>query len=110
MLHHWQHTDAPFETNLNLNLVLFAPIYNRFQLAGMARASEVTDERSSVIVQQTEVCNYGQVRYNLASALGSGKGYDLTTDFKNAVKNLPSTYSKSEYTEFLDNWGTVSRI
>ena len=74
----------------------------------MQRASEKTEKTQSVIVQDTEICNYGQVRYNLASALRKKKGYALTESFKDAVKNLPTRYSKDKYTKFLDTWGTVS--
>ena len=74
----------------------------------MQRASEATEKKKSVVVQKTEICNYGQARYNLANALTGVEGYTLTDNFKNAVKLLPSTYSVVEYTQFLDDWGTVS--
>ena len=74
----------------------------------MKKASENTENTRSVIVQKTEVCQLGEVSYNLASALIGADGYDLTDEFKNAIRLLPSTYSAAEYTRFLDNWGTVS--
>ena len=74
----------------------------------MQQAQETTEMRSSVVVQKTEICNRGQARYELANALSGVSGYDLTDDFKNAIRLLPSTYSASEYTQFLDDWGTVS--
>lgn len=74
----------------------------------MKKASETTEKRKSVIVQNTEICQLGEVSYNLASALIGDAGYDLTDEFKNAIRLLPSTYSAEDYTRFLDNWGTVS--
>ena len=82
--------------------------YCYFLLAGMEKASETTEKKRSVVVQKTKICNYGQARYELANALSNVNGYDLTEDFKNAIRLLPSTYSASEYTQFLDDWGTVS--
>lgn len=75
----------------------------------MQRARETTEQKKSVVVQKTKICNYGQVRYSLANARSGVPGYKLTDEFKNAIKLLPSTYSATKYTEFLDNWGTVSR-
>lgn len=74
----------------------------------MQQASEETERKSSVIVQKTKICNYGEARYKLASALNGVNGYDLADDFKNAVRLLPLTYSMDDYIEFLDDWGTVS--
>ena len=74
----------------------------------MQQASEETVKKSSVIVQKTRICTYGETRYKLASALSGANGFDLDNDFKNAVRLLPSTYSVNDYTEFLDDWGTVS--
>ena len=82
--------------------------YRYFVLAGMEQASETTEKKRSVVVQKTKICNYGQARYEMANALSGVDGYDLTEDFKNAIRLLPSTYSASEYTQFLDDWGTVS--
>lgn len=77
-------------------------------MIGMKKASETTEKSESVIVQGTEICQLGEVSYNLASALIGAPGYDLEDEFKNAIRLLPSTYSEAEYTRFLDNWGTVS--
>ena len=82
--------------------------FSNCQLIGMKKASENTENTRSVIVQNTEVCQLGEVSYNLASALIGADGYDLTDEFKNAIRLLPSQYSAAEYTRFLDNWGTVS--
>ena len=87
-------------------LVYFLP------LAGMQKAGEETERKSSVIVQKTKICNHGEARYKLASTLNGVSGYDLADDFKNAVRLLLSIYSVDDYryTEFLDVWGTVSAI
>ena len=76
----------------------------------MQHASEETVKKSSVIVQKTRICTYGETSYKLASALNgaNGPGFDLGDDFKNAVRLLPLTYSVNDYTEFLDDWRTVS--
>ncbi len=69
----------------------------------MQRAKASTKASRSVIVQTTQICNYAQTRYKLANALSGTQGYELETDFKNAVRLLPSTYSASKYTQFLDS-------
>ena len=64
---------------------------------------------NKVVVQATSICNYGQARYKLSNALSGVSGYNLTEDFMNAVRLLPSTYSSVAYTRFIDDWGTVSQ-
>lgn len=78
--------------------------------AAMSQAHERTQNRQSIVVQTNKICNYGQARYHLASALSGASGYSLHEDFKHAVRLLPSTYSASEYMQFLDDWGTVSQF
>ncbi|XP_064404273.1 uncharacterized protein LOC135349653 isoform X2 [Halichondria panicea] len=103
---------ASYRKELSLN-VEAAASYNgllfsaRFALSsGMQRAQASTTTSHSVIVQETKNCNYAQTRYKLANALSGAHGYELTENFKNAIRLLPSTYSAREYTQFLDNWGT----
>ena len=43
----------------------------------------------------------------MASALNSVDGYELTDDFRNAIKLLTSSYSVADYAQFLDDWGSV---
>lgn len=74
----------------------------------MKQASDVTKKSHSVIVQVTKTCNFAQARYKLPSALSGRSGFKLTDDFKAAVNHLPTTYSARAYTQFLNNWGTVS--
>ena len=74
----------------------------------MTEMQERTESQSSVVVQKTRICNYGQARYKIENALNNVNGYDLTEEFKSAVRLLPSTYSEDSYMLFLDNWGTVS--
>ena len=76
----------------------------------MTRARETTENQRSVVVQKTRICNYGQARYKLASALSGASGYSLTEEFKNAIRLLPSTYTEQNYMRFLDDWGTVSLL
>ena len=75
----------------------------------MSQMRQKTENETSVVVQKTNICNYGEARYKLANALNT-PGYDLTTDFKNAVGQLSSTYSINDYAQFLDDWGTVSNL
>lgn len=82
-------------------------LISTFVLAGMEQATETTEKKRSVVVQKTKICNYGQARYELANALTGVAGYELTEDFKNAIRLLPSAYSVNQYTRFLDDWGTV---
>lgn len=76
----------------------------------MDQARETTENRRSVVIQKTKICNYGQARYKIENALNNHSGYDLTAEFKSAVRLLPSTYSVNDYVRFLDDWGTVSQI
>ncbi len=76
----------------------------------MKKAETTTKNTRSVIVQSTKNCNYAQARYKLANALVGATGYGLTKNFENEISLLPVTYSASKYTQFLDNWGTVSLI
>ena len=70
---------------------------------------ERTENKQSVVVQKTRICNYGQARYKLTNALQGDNGYALTREFKNAIRILPTTYSVNAYKDFLDDWGTVSQ-
>ena len=76
----------------------------------MDRMRETTENRRSVVIQKTRICNYGEARYKIENALNNHNGYDLTTEFKSAVRLLPSNYSVNDYVRFLDDWGTVSQI
>ena len=76
----------------------------------MQKAKAETELNKEVVMQHNKICNYGSVRYLLANALNGVKGFELSDNFKYAVKLLPSGYSESEYTRFLDNWGTVRSI
>ena len=69
-----------------------------------------TENERSVVIQDTTICNYGEVRYKTANALNNTPGYDLTSEFMNAVRPLPSAYSEAHYMQFLDDWGTVSKL
>lgn len=71
---------------------------------------EKTRSSRSVVVQKMKIDNYGEFRYKMANALVNTTGYDLTTEFQNAVTLLPLDYSISEYAQFLDDWGTVSNL
>ncbi len=76
----------------------------------MSEMRQETEEKKSVVVQKTKTCEYGIVRYKLADALTNTPGYNLTTNFKNAVQLLPLDYSIDDYANFLDGWGTVSNL
>ena len=94
------------------SLIVFSTNLGNFRVlinfAGMKEAQESTEKKKKVVVQKTKICNHGQARYKLASALSGTAGYDLTDEFKSAIGLLPSQYSAREYTRFLDSWGTVS--
>ena len=78
--------------------------------AAMMGICERTENKQSVVVQKTRICNYGQVHYKLPNALQGDNGYALTREFKNAIRILPTTYSVNAYKDFLDDWGTEVRI
>ena len=77
----------------------------------MSEMRQETEKKKSVVVQKTKICEYGIARYKLADAKNNTPGYDLTTNFQNAVQQeLPLDYSIDDYALFLDNWGTVSNL
>ena len=76
--------------------------------AAMKEVRDIAENQQTVIVQKTNTCSYGEVRYKLASALNGVSDYRLSDDFKYAIRELPSHYSVNEYMQFLDDWGTVS--
>ena len=80
-----------------------------FVYAAMTRMREKTENQRSVVIQKTSICNYGEARYKLANAWNNTPGYNLTLEFKNAISQLPSSYSVNSYVQFLDDWGTVSQ-
>ena len=79
-------------------------------MIGMQRVEQTTKNTKNIVVQSTKICNYGRVSYNLDNAKQGVSGYTLTETFKNAVRNLPSSYDAVEYTQFIDSWGTVSQL
>ena len=96
------------ETNMHAESLLFMTCdcscsHHYFCHAAMRQAREMTENRRSVVVQKTRICNYGQARYKLTNALSGASGYSLTENFKNAVRLLPSTYSANKYMGFLDD-------
>ena len=74
----------------------------------MIEMRENTENLESVVIENTRICNFGQARYKIENALNNVNGYDLTEEFKSAVRILPSSYSVNTYERFLDDWGTVS--
>ena len=70
----------------------------------MQEAKEKTENSRKGVVQKTRIRNYGQIRYKLASALRGTSGYDLTEDFKHAVR---STSTVSVFCKILHK---VSRL
>ena len=75
----------------------------------MTQMRTKTESDRSVVIQKINICNYGEARYKLANAWNNTPDYDLTLEFKNAVRQLPLTYSVHSYQQFLDDWGTVSK-
>ena len=71
-----------------------------------------TKDSRQVIIQETEICNLGGVRYKDELIVGSDNSYILSEGFKNAVKKLRDNYNDqdahSEYFKFIESWGTVS--
>ena len=74
----------------------------------MTSVQETTKNERRVTIQKSNICNYGRARYRLANAVQGESGYTLSENFKNAIRSLPSSYSATEYTQFIDDWGTVS--
>ena len=68
-----------------------------------------TDIQQKIVVQTNTVCNMGTVRYRVSNALVGENRYTLSDEFKNAIRLLPLTYDAVKYTQFLNDWGTVSQ-
>ena len=69
-----------------------------------------TEKEKSVVIEKVKISKYGIADYKLANALNNTPGYGLTSEFKNAVGQLPSNYSIADYADFFDKWGTVSNL
>ena len=74
----------------------------------MAKAEENTQKQKRVIIQKSQICNYGRARYLFENAVAGVEGYKLSESFKSAIMNLPDNYDQQSYTQFIENWGTVS--
>ena len=75
----------------------------------MTRVHEEIENQEKVLMQKSSICNYGTVRYKIDDALLGDPGYTLTTNFKNKIRSLPTTYSEDDYMDVFEAWGTVSR-
>ena len=88
--------------------LLYYDLACNFSIIAMSEMRESTEHLRSVVIEKTKICNYGQARYKIENALNNVNGYDLTEEFKSAVRLLPLSYSVNTYERFLDDWGTVS--
>ena len=66
-----------------------------------------TKDKKRIIIQKSEICNYGTVRYLYENAAAREPGYTLSKGFKNSVSLLPLHYNKANYMQFIEHWGTV---
>jgi hypothetical protein len=79
----------------------------------MKKAEEKTKNDGKVIIQETEICNLGSVRYKDELIADKMDPYLFSQGFKYAVRNLPQSFSryseddKTAYMNFIENWGTV---
>ena len=80
----------------------------------MKKAEEKTKNRKHVVIQETKICNLGSVRYKDELITDNVDPYLLSQGFKYAVQNLPqsfsSKYEQTAYMNFIENWGTVSKL
>ena len=84
-----------------------ASVYGfRFGLSGaLKKANKETAEKKQVFVDQKMICNYGSVQY----LKDARRIHQLSKEFIDDVKELPTTYDVPAYMSFLRKWGTVSR-
>ena len=78
----------------------------------MKKVGEKTTNDKKVIIQETEICNLGSVRYKDELISNKMDPYLFSQGFKYAVRNLPQSFSseseQTAYMNFIENWGTVS--
>ena len=76
----------------------------------MARAEAKTKISKRIVIQKTKICNYGRARYLYENGVAGEPGYDLSRGFINSVEyQLPTTYKKKSYMQFIEKWGTVKK-
>ena len=77
----------------------------------MKKVEEKTKDDKKVIIQETEICNLGSVRYKDELISDKMDPYLFSQGFKYAVRNLPQSFSSKDeqtsYMKFIENWGTV---
>ena len=80
--------------------------YFEHEIVGYSTAKAKTSSRREVMMDKEVICNVGRARYLLDTALNNH--YSIANDFYYAVKNLPRSYVKRKYMNFIEQWGTVS--
>ena len=78
----------------------------------MQEVEKRTKDSGEVIIQKTEICNLGSVRYKDELIVHNNMHpYILSEGFKNAVMDLPDQYNnraaETAYLKFIERWGTV---
>ena len=77
----------------------------------MKKVGEKTTNDKKLIIQETEICNLGSVRYKDELISDKMDPYLFSQGFKYAVRNLPQSFSSKDeqtaYMKFIENWGTV---
>ena len=77
----------------------------------MKEVEKKTKNDKKVIIQETEICNLGSIRYKEELISDKMDPYLFSQGFKYAIRNLPQSFnSKDEqtaYMKFIENWGTV---
>lgn len=69
-------------------------------------AVKIETEVLHYVIQDTStMCTYGTARYQMS--LANSNYYELSEEFMTEVCQLPVTYNKTKYKEFIDDWGTV---
>ena len=80
----------------------------------MKKVEEKTKDDKKVIIQETEICNLGSVRYKDELISDKMDPYLFSQGFKYAVRNLPQGFDSEDertaYMNFIENWGTVGYI
>ena len=77
----------------------------------MEEVEKKTKDSGQVMIQETKICNLGNIRYKDELIVDNLDQYFLSRGFKNAVKKLPDVFDKEaelEYRDFIESWGTVS--
>jgi len=91
------YSSSAYEKSFSANIGASTP-----KGGGSASFSHTSSNSSS----ETSIYTYSRTKVKAYDVKLKPEAIALTDEFKRAVKNLPKTYSKSAYSEFIKTWGS----